>query len=100
MRYDPATDHRRSIRLSGYDYARAGAYFVTLVSHLRECLFGQVVDGQTRLSTPGEVVANEWLRSARIRGEMELDAFVVMPNHVHGIVGVREVGAHGRGRRP
>jgi REP element-mobilizing transposase RayT len=100
MTYDPAKHHRRSIRLPAYDYAQAGAYFVTLVAHARECLFGQVVGGQTRLSMPGEVVAAQWLRSARIRGEIELDAFVVMPNHVHGIVVIRDVGAHSRAPLP
>ena len=100
MTYGPAKHHRRSIRLREYDYAQAGAYFVTLVAHARECLFGRVVEGQTHLSMPGEVVAAEWLRSARIRGEIELDAFVVMPNHVHGIVVIRDVGAHGRAPLP
>jgi len=100
MTYGPAKHRRRSIRLREYDYAQAGAYFVTICTQHRECLFGEVVDGQARLSMPGEVVAAEWLRSARIRGEIELDAFVVMPNHVHGIVVIRDVGAHGRAPLP
>jgi len=100
MRYDAEKHHRRSIRLRGYDYAQAGAYFVTICTQNRECLFGEIVDGQVALNVPGEVVAEEWLRSARIRGEIELDAFVVMPNHLHGIVVIRDVGAHGRAPLP
>ena len=93
MTYDPTTHHRRSIRLPTYDYAQPGAYFVTLVTHARECLFGQVIDSEMRLNGLGDVVAREWRRTGGIRREVELDVFVVMPNHVHVIV---FVGAHGR----
>jgi REP element-mobilizing transposase RayT len=74
------------LRLPYYDYAGAGVYFVTIVAKNRECLFGDVVDGVMRLSDFGRIVEEEWLRSAEIRREIQLDAFVVMPNHVHGIV--------------
>ncbi len=88
MRYDPDKHHRRSIRLKGYDYRWAGAYFVTVCTHNRECLLGEIVDGQMRLNELGEIVWEEWFRSAEIRQEIELmpDEFVVMPNHVHGII--------------
>ncbi|MCR4438784.1 MAG: transposase [bacterium] len=91
--------HRRSIRLPGYDYAQAGAYFVTMCTHDRACLFGRVVDGEMRLNALGEIVREEWLRSAQIRREIRLDPdeFVVMPNHIHGIVWILDdVGAHRR----
>jgi REP element-mobilizing transposase RayT len=79
--------HRHSIRLKDYDYAQAGVYFVTLCTYRRECLFGDVDDAAgLALSAIGRIVEEEWQRSALIRGEIELDAFVVMPNHVHGIV--------------
>lgn len=77
---------RRSIRLRGYDYTRAGAYFVTICTQNGECLFGDIVDGEMRLNQFGEIVRNEWMKSAQIRRELELDVFVIMPNHVHGIV--------------
>jgi putative transposase len=79
---------RNSLRLEGYDYTLAGAYFITLITHRRECLFGEVIDGEVVLSPYGEVVRTEWLASTRIRREIQLheDEFVVMPNHVHGIV--------------
>ncbi len=111
MKYDPNRHHRRSIRLRGWDYAGAGAYFVTLVTYNRECLFGQVVDGKVVLSPWGEIVAEEWRRTADVRSNVRLDEFVVMPNHVHGIiwiianddetaVGATNVGAHSRAPLP
>ena len=100
MRYDPTKHHRRSIRMSGYDYAEEGAYFVTVVTHQRECLFGGIADGEMRIDRYGEVVRDEWLRSVQIRREIDLDVFVVMPNHLHGIVVIRDVGAHGRAPLP
>ncbi len=86
MTINPETRNRRSIRLRDYDYASAGAYFITIVTRERRCLFGEVSDGEMRLNHWGENVQNEWEQSARIRNEIGLDAFVVMPNHVHGIM--------------
>ncbi len=86
MTYDPSRHHRRSIRLPGYDYTRAGAYFITIVTHDRACLFGDVVDGDMRLNESGEIAHAEWRRTAAIRPRVVVDAFVVMPNHLHGIV--------------
>jgi putative transposase len=88
MTYDPRKHHRRSIRLKGYDYTQAGAYFVTIVTHDRECLFGEVVDGVMRLNAFGEIVREEWFRTAVVRPYVMLapDEFVVMPNHIHGII--------------
>ena len=86
MAYDPETHHRRSTRLRGYDYARVGACFVTLCAQERLCLFGEIASGEMYLNALGHIVEEEWLRSAEIRTEILLDAFVVMPNHLHGIV--------------
>ncbi len=84
--FDPERQHRRSIRLRGYDYTQAGAYFVTIVTQDRACLFGEVVDGHMRLNDAGRMVAAEWdaLRTRFIN--IDLDAFVVMPNHIHGVI--------------
>jgi putative transposase len=86
MKYDPDKHHRRSIRLPGYDYSQPGAYFVTICAYQRQCIFGDVIDGQMRLNQYGAIVADEWQKSSIIRREIELDAWVVMPNHFHGIV--------------
>jgi len=86
--YDPSRHRRRSIRLRGYDYTQPGAYFVTICTHNREPLFGKVVAGEMVLNAWGRIVREEWFRSAEIRAEIELfpDEFVVMPNHIHGII--------------
>ena len=78
----------RSIRLRGFDYTQPGAYFVTLVTYQRECLLGEVTDGDALLSKWGEIVREEWIRSGDIRAEIELDEFVIMPNHIHAIVAI------------
>ncbi len=62
MKYDPKKHHRRSIRLKGYDYSACGAYFLTLCTTQRQCLFDQVVDGTMRLNSLGEIVAEEWVK--------------------------------------
>jgi REP element-mobilizing transposase RayT len=97
---DPSRYRRRSIRLAGYDYAQAGAYFLTVCTFKRECLFGEVVAGSMVLNPAGYVVAEEWVKTAAIRAEIELDEWVVMPNHIHGIVMIRARGGDVRiGRR-
>jgi REP element-mobilizing transposase RayT len=93
---------RRSIRLKDYDYSQAGAYFVTICTYNKEWIFGNVVNGEMMLDEYGKVAREEWDRSAEIRREVELDFFVVMPNHIHGIVVIVEsnVGATGRSPLP
>ena len=103
MTHDPARHHRRSIRLRDYDYTQAGAYFVTLCAQGRECLFGTITAGEMVLNELGQIVHEEWKRSSEIRREIELDEFVVMPNHMHGIVWIVEmndVRADGRPPQP
>jgi putative transposase len=86
MTRDRVTQHRRSIRLAGYDYARAGAYFVTICTNNREFLLGQMADGAMLLNDLGRIAVDEWLRAATVRHNVSLDAFVIMPNHLHGII--------------
>jgi REP element-mobilizing transposase RayT len=86
MTFDPQEHHRRSIRLWGYSYAEAGAYFVTIATQGRECLFAEIVDGEMRLSEIGKVVEECWRAIPRHFPNVTLDAFIVMPNHVHGII--------------
>lgn len=85
-----AHHHRRSIRLKDYDYTQNGAYFVTICTHERLCMFGQVVEGAMVVSEGGRIVTKEWEQTATVRSSVELDAFVVMPNHVHGILVITE----------
>jgi putative transposase len=95
------------VRLRGWDYRSAGAYFITIVTHDRHSLFGAIIADRVELSPYGEAVQGEWLLSADIRKEMELDEFIVMPNHLHGIVWIMDqigpgttVGAHSDARLP
>jgi REP element-mobilizing transposase RayT len=108
MRYDPERHHRRSIRLRGYDYRAVGAYFITIVAQDRACLFGEVVEGAMRLNDAGRMVERWWLELNRRFPHVSTDAYVVMPNHFHGIVVIHSrppdttttpdsTGAHGGG---
>jgi putative transposase len=86
MPTDQETHHRRSIRLPDYDYSSPGAYFITICTPRIELLFGDVVEGEMALNQWGQIAHEQWLASEEIRHELKLDAFVVMPNHIHGIV--------------
>jgi len=77
---------RRSIRLPGYDYSQAGEYFITICTHEHEYLFGEIVKDEMQLNAFGRIVEDEWQKSAEIRMEIELGAYVIMPNHFHAIV--------------
>ena len=86
MKYAPEKHHRRSIRMKGFDYRQNAAYFVTLVSQGRECLFGEIMGGTMHLNVTGEIVQSAWLGLRSRFPGIELDEFVVMPNHFHAII--------------
>ena len=86
MANNPEKHHRRSIRLRGYDYSRAGAYFVTICAQDRACLFGEVVDGKMQLNDAGRVVVDAWSWLNVQYPHIQLDEWVVMPHHLHGII--------------
>ncbi len=90
MQQGSSFPRRRTIRLSDYDYRRAASYFITICSAGREPIFGRILDAEMVPNESGRLVETEWLRSAEMRVNLELDAFVVMPNHVHGIVTILE----------
>ncbi len=77
---------RRTIRLREYDYSWAGWYYVTICTHNRVCFFGKIVDGQVLLNQVGRIVEEEWLKTPHIRPGIELDEYVIMPNHLHCIL--------------
>lgn len=89
-KFDPQKHHRRSIRLRGYDYSSEGAYYVTIVAQRRECLFGEIVDGKMHLNEYGEIVQKWWNEIPIHFPNVELGAFIIMPNHVHGIIYIIE----------
>ena len=86
VKFDGLIHHRRTIRLRNWDYAASGAYFITLCTQRRRLAFGGITDDEMVLNSMGLIVKSEWLRSEEIRSEVNLDEFVVMPNHLHAIV--------------
>jgi len=78
--------HRRSIRLKDYDYSKEGAYFVTICTHNRECIFGEIVNGEMYLNEYGKIVKSTLLDLSNHNQNIELDEFVIMPNHIHFIL--------------
>lgn len=99
MKYDPKIHHRRSIRLQGYDYSQNGAYFITLCAQDRKPIFGKIVGGKMQLSPFGIIVRDEWLKTSEMRKNIEMDEFVVMPDHFHGIIVIDDADI-GRGAMP
>jgi REP element-mobilizing transposase RayT len=105
MKYDPQKQHRRSIRLQGYDYAQPGAYFVTMVAWQRECLFGEIIhsplpgEPTLRLNPYGRIVERAWSDLPKHYPQVQLGTFCIMPNHVHAVIILVEptVGAGSRG---
>jgi putative transposase len=83
-------EHRgyKTIRLGDVEYTEPRHYFVTLCAHQRQHLFGEVISGEVMLNAIGTIVCEEWLRSAQIRREMVLDEFVIMPDHMHALIGI------------
>ena len=77
---------RRSIRLKGYDYSQAGAYFVTICTQDRQCLFVNVLDGKMNLNNAGEMINRIWHEIPEYYPGIDIDAYQIMPNHIHGII--------------
>jgi len=96
MAFNPEIHHRRSIRLRDYDYSVAGAYFITICAFQRECLFGEMVDGEMRINERGRIVESQWRQLPGHYFNIRLDEFVVMPNHAHGIIEINEQPAGAR----
>ena len=85
-----------SARLAGYDYRLPGWYFITICTHRRRCTLGTIQNGITHLSDAGKIVDEEWHKTAHVRSNIVLGEWVVMPNHVHGLIGIM----NGRGEVP
>ena len=85
-KFDPQKHHRQSIRLKGYDYTLAGEYYVTIVTHGRAFLFGDVVNGVMVLNDAGKIVEAAWFDLPNHYRHVVLGTFVIMPNHVHAII--------------
>ncbi|HDS29409.1 MAG TPA: transposase [Firmicutes bacterium] len=86
MKFNPECPHRRSIRLHGYDYSLPGAYFITICVQNGKCLFRKIQDAKMHLNEPGRMIKNIWDELPIHYDGVEIDEFIVMPNHVHGII--------------
>ena len=86
MKYYLDENQRKSTRLRGYDYTQAGAYFITICTHTRECLLGEVVNGEMRPNEYGNIANARWNEIPVHFSDVGTDSFVVMPNHIHGII--------------
>ena len=110
--FNPDIHHRRSIRLKGYDYSQPGAYFVTICTHRHECLFGEIVGAGSEtvptvdigphmeLNAYGEIVQFTWYDLVNHASGIEFGEFVIMPNHIHGIIIIVERDHVGAGSEP
>jgi len=92
MVYNPEKHHRQSMRLKGYDYSKAGFYYVTICTQDRIERFGNVENDQIILNDVGEMVDAEWNRIPERYGHVVLDEYQIMPNHMHGILEIRRRG--------
>lgn len=98
-KFDSQNHHRRSIRVKGYDYSSEGAYYVTMVTYQRDCLFGEIINEEMVLSEFGKIANECWREIPKHFPNVELGAYVVMPNHVHGIIIITDDGMR-RGTTP
>jgi len=89
MKFNPDIHHRHSIRLKEFDYSNPGSYFVTICTQQRNCLFGTITDGKMELNDAGRLIKKVWLELPLYYPNIDIDAFVVMPNHIHGIIIVK-----------
>ena len=97
---NPAGHHRRPIRLAGYDYRQAGAYFITVCTHNRIPLFGEIQGDEMRLSEAGRIAEKVWQEIPDHFDNVDIDAFIVMPNHVHGIILITDIHVGARHASP
>ena len=97
MTYNPDIHHRKSIRLKNYDYSREGLYFITICSHNKECIFGEIIEEDVgahcmcpndivKLNEYGKIVENELLKTKEIRKNIQINQYVIMPNHIHFVI--------------
>lgn len=89
---DKEVHHRKSIRLKGYDYAQSGLYFITVCTLNKEYLLGKIKNGVMVINNYGEIVRDEWTETENIRNDIKLHQFVIMPNHIHGIIEITDRG--------
>jgi putative transposase len=83
---NPFVHNRKSIRLQEYDYSRSGEYFITICTYDKKCVLGEVIEERKRLSPIGEIAKKYWEEIPEYFPEIKLDEYVIIPNHLHGII--------------
>ncbi len=86
MEYNSKIHHRKSIRLNGYDYSQDGVYFITIITQNKKCIFGDIINNEMRLNDIGQIVKKYWLEISNYFPNITLDEYIIMPNHIHGII--------------
>lgn len=86
MKFNPDIHHRKSLRLKHYDYRQNGLYFITICCKNRECILGNIVYDTVILTNLGQMVEQCWLKIPEYYPQVKLHHFVIMPNHLHGII--------------
>ncbi len=89
-KYNPEIHHRRSIRIKEYNYSQEGLYFITICTFNHACLFGYIDNVDMVLTEYGKIAHNEWLLTEELRKNIVLQEFVIMPNHIHGIIEIND----------
>ena len=97
MKYNSDQHHRRSIRIPGYDYSQEGWYYITICTQDRIPKFGKVINDQIHLNSFGKIVEKEWKKTESMRFNVNLDEYIIMPNHIHGIIQIVENDDYRRG---
>jgi REP element-mobilizing transposase RayT len=95
MSYNPSLHNRHSIRLQGYDYSQSGAYFITICTDKKKKYFGDIVNGDVKLNLVGQYAFHQWKLIPQRFTNVELDEFIIMPNHIHGIIVIRSGSGEG-----
>lgn len=86
MSFDPSIHHRKSIRLKDYDYSKSGLYFITICCKDNACIFGEIYNGEMNLNDLGNIAKSCWIQIPDHFPNAILHEFIIMPNHVHGII--------------
>lgn len=90
MPYNPDIHHRQAIRLKNYDYSQAGAYFITICTKQKQCIFGDIKNRKIRLNALGSIADKYWQEIPQHFANVALDVYTIMPNHLHGILWIME----------
>lgn len=85
---------RKSMRLKDHDYSQPGYYFITICTNAKACYFGEINNDQVEFNEAGEMIKQQWIAIPKRFSCLAMDRFVVMPNHLHGIIGIENPGEH------